>query len=86
MLLLAYRSLARAHNPYRLMHDDGYEIDADEISAEVLVRGPTIMQGYLGNSSASKDAFDAGGWLRTGDIAYKHQGKLYIVDRKKVST
>ena len=70
----------------RLLQDDGREIDADEISAEIFVRGPTTMQGYLGNPKASKEAFDEDGWLRTGDVAYKHQGKFYIVDRKKVST
>ena len=70
----------------RLVHDDGYEIETDEISAEIFVRGPSVMQGYLGNTDASRDAIDEEGWLRTGDIAYKHQGRLYIVDRKKVST
>ena len=67
------------------MHDDGHEIEADEISAEILVRGPTIMQGYLGNNEATEDAFDADGWLKTGDIGYKRQGKFYIIDRRKVS-
>lgn len=42
------------------------------------------MQGYLGNPDASRDAFDPEGWLRTGDVGYECQGKLYIVDRKKV--
>jgi len=42
------------------------------------------MQGYLGNAEASGKAIDARGWLRTGDIGYTENGKLYIVDRKKV--
>ncbi len=65
--------------------DDGYEIEVDEISAEIFVRGPTIMQGYLGNPKATDEAVDPDGWLKTGDVGYKHQGKLYIVDRRKVS-
>ena len=43
------------------------------------------MQGYLDNFKATEDAFDIGGWLKTGDIAYKYHGKLYIIDRRKVS-
>lgn len=70
---------------FRLVHDDGSEIETDEISAEVFVRGPSVMQGYLGNGDASRNAINEEGWLKTGDIAYKHQGRLYIVDRKKVS-
>lgn len=69
----------------RLVHNEGHEVSGDDISAEVLVRGPTVMQGYLGNTSANTDAFDQDGWLRTGDIAYQIGGKFYIVDRKKVS-
>ena len=76
---------ARADTASRLVHEDGFSIDADEISAEIYVRGPSLMQGYLGNAEASSGAFDEDGWLRTGDIAYRYQGKYWIVDRKKVS-
>ena len=78
-------TFVRANNVDRLIHDHGYEVDADEISAEMLVCGPTVMQGYLGNPEATKGAFNADGWLKTGDVGYTHQGKLYIVDRRKVS-
>ena len=42
------------------------------------------MQGYLGNEEATYDALDPDGWLKTGDVGYKEQGKFFIVDRKKV--
>ena len=42
------------------------------------------MQGYFNNPEATAAATDQGGWLRTGDIAYKEHGKYYIVDRAKV--
>ncbi len=77
--------LARAENVFRLVHEDGSEIETDGISAEIFVRGPSVMQGYLGNVDASRNSINEEGWLTTGDIAYKHQGRLYIVDRKKVS-
>ena len=36
---------------------------------ELLVRGPSLMQGYWGDAEASARAFDESGWLRTGDKA-----------------
>ncbi|KAK5747197.1 hypothetical protein LTR17_000332 [Elasticomyces elasticus] len=49
---------------------------------EILVRGPQLMQGYLGNAEATSAAFEDG-WLKTGDIGYLEDGKLYLVDRIK---
>lgn len=52
---------------------------------EICVRGPRLMNGYLGNPKASEDAF-IDGWLRTGDIGtVDEQGRIFIVDRQKVS-
>jgi 4-coumarate--CoA ligase len=53
---------------------------------ELLVRGDSIMKGYLKNDVANQDAFsiDCGGrWLRTGDVASFYQNEIFIVDRKK---
>jgi acyl-CoA synthetase (AMP-forming)/AMP-acid ligase II len=49
---------------------------------EILVRGPQLMQGYLANEQATNDAFQEG-WLKTGDIGYISDGKVYLVDRAK---
>lgn len=70
----------------RLIDEKGDIIDYDNYQAEIFIRGPLLMQGYLGNPDASTAAFDVDGWLRTGDVAYKDQGKIYVVDRKKVTT
>ncbi len=50
---------------------------------EVMLRGNTIMKGYLKNETASANAF-AGGWYRTGDLAVWHpDGYIEIKDRSK---
>ena len=41
------------------------------------------MQRYLFDPTATAATIDRQGWLRTGDIGYREQGKLYIVDRQK---
>jgi acyl-CoA synthetase (AMP-forming)/AMP-acid ligase II len=51
---------------------------------EILVRGPIVMQGYFGQSGATKATIDAEGWLHTGDIGYVDaDGDFFIVDRTK---
>ena len=38
---------------------------------ELMIRGNTVMKGYLKNPSATTDAF-AGGWFHTGDLGVQH--------------
>ncbi|MBB2991800.1 acyl-CoA synthetase (AMP-forming)/AMP-acid ligase II [Mycolicibacterium iranicum] len=62
---------------------DGVEmrIAAD---GEVLVRGYTVMQGYLDDPAATAETIDADGWLHTGDLGtVDDAGRLRIVGRKK---
>ncbi len=50
---------------------------------EVMLRGNTIMKGYLANDKASAAAF-ADGWYRTGDLAVWHDdGYIEVKDRSK---
>jgi fatty-acyl-CoA synthase len=50
---------------------------------EVMLRGNTVMKGYLKNPEATAAAFQ-GGWLRTGDLAVVHaDGYMEVKDRAK---
>jgi fatty-acyl-CoA synthase len=50
---------------------------------EVMMRGASVMKGYLKNPGATADAF-AGGWFHSGDLAVWHpDGYVDIRDRSK---
>jgi len=50
---------------------------------EVMLRGNTVMKGYLHNATANAAAF-AGGWFHTGDLGVLHpDGYIEVKDRAK---
>ena len=62
----------------------GMPVPADGSTiGELVLRGNTVMKGYLKNRSASDEAF-RGGWFHTGDLSVKHpDGYVEIKDRAK---
>lgn len=56
--------------------------DAQQIG-ELMIRGNTVMKGYLKNPDATREAF-SGGWFHTGDLGVQHaDGYVEIKDRAK---
>jgi fatty-acyl-CoA synthase len=78
---VAYHTLGalRVADPQTMIDvpDDG------ETIGELMLRGNTVMRGYLKNPQATTEAF-GGGWFHTGDLAVRHpDGYVEIKDRAK---
>jgi fatty-acyl-CoA synthase len=49
---------------------------------EIAFRGPSVTDGYFENAEATAAVFE-GGWLRTGDLGFLHEGEVIPTSRKK---
>ncbi|WP_297606953.1 AMP-binding protein [uncultured Alistipes sp.] len=59
-------------------------INPDTRQGEIVAKTPSIMLGYYKNPEATKEAFTADGWFRTGDLGeLGKDGYLYIKGRLK---
>jgi long-chain acyl-CoA synthetase len=50
---------------------------------EIMVKSPSVMLGYYHNDEATRDMFTEDGWLKTGDLGYVKDGRVYITGRRK---
>jgi acyl-CoA synthetase (AMP-forming)/AMP-acid ligase II len=66
----------------RLVDDAGDEVGRDR-PGEIVIRGPTVMDGYWNAPELTAEAL-RDGWFRSGDVARRDaDGFVYICDRKK---
>jgi long-chain acyl-CoA synthetase len=73
--------VARVGTRVAIMDPDGNHLPDGEIG-EVVVKGPTVMAGYLDRPEATAETL-RGGWLHTGDLGRFEGGLLTLLDRSK---
>ncbi|KAL4962532.1 uncharacterized protein BDV14DRAFT_210530 [Aspergillus stella-maris] len=71
----------------RLVTPEGEEVTSYDTPAELWIRSPSVVLGYLNNEKATKETF-SDGWMHTGDEAVIRKSPkgfehVYIVDRIK---
>lgn len=72
-------------DPDRAADTDGHDGIADItiVDGEIRVRGPQMLKGYL-HAEDDRDAFDADGYFRTGDLGHlTEDGHLVVTGRAK---
>lgn len=70
------------HLDVRLVDHDTGEVLDGPARGELQVKGPGLFVGYHGDEAATREAFTADGWLRTGDLVERDaDGYHTIIDR-----
>lgn len=65
----------------RIVDEDGDDVEVGDVG-EFIVRGESLMTGYLNLPEATMKSL-RGGWLYTGDLArFDADGLIYLVDRR----
>ena len=63
--------------------DNDSELLPDLRVGRVLVKGPSLMDGYLDDQEATDRVILEDGWLDTGDLGYLYRDHLYLTGRRK---
>lgn len=59
------------------------QVRIDPETSEILIKGPSVMQGYYNNEEANAEAFTEDGYFRTGDAGRLEGDVLYFTERLK---
>ena len=65
----------------RIVDDEGRELPERAVG-EIMLAGPSVMQGYYEHGALTSEAL-CDGWLSTGDLGYLADGELYVCGRAK---
>jgi long-chain acyl-CoA synthetase len=80
--LLASAGKPRLGIEVRIVDENDRDLGVDEIG-EIVVRGPTVMVGYLGRPDATAETL-RDGWLHTGDLGrIDAEQNIFVLDRSK---
>jgi acyl-CoA synthetase (AMP-forming)/AMP-acid ligase II/aryl carrier-like protein len=63
--------------------DDNRAAVPDGRVGHILIGGPSVTRGYIGDAEETARVIDAEGWVDTGDLGVLHEGSLYITGRSK---
>ena len=66
----------------RLLDEGGVEVPERTVG-RLVFRGPSMTSGYYRQPEATAAMTVDGGWLDSGDLAYRADGEVYIAGRKK---
>jgi fatty-acyl-CoA synthase len=61
---------------------DGSVLGEREVG-RIMIRGPSMMQGYFSNREETERVLSADGWLDTGDLGYRLGEELIVTGRSK---
>lgn len=62
----------------KVVSPDGVELGDNE-TGELCLYGDNVMSGYYKSDAETSKAFDAQGWLKTGDLGYRDSDGFYFV-------
>ncbi len=66
----------------QISNDDFIPVE-EGIIGHIEIKGGNVTKGYHNNPEANESAFTEDGWLRTGDLGFFKDEKLYITGRSK---
>jgi long-chain acyl-CoA synthetase len=72
-------SVGRASGGEACVIDRAGQPVPDGTTGELAIRGPHVMRGYYKNDEATRAAFTADGWLRTGDLGHRDRDGFFFV-------
>ncbi len=67
----------------RVVDNETREVLPDRRVGEIEVSGPSVMQGYFERPDKTAETINPEGWMKTGDLGYLVDGKIYICGRAK---